>query len=600
MRHLSTIYKSEEDLLEIRKEIGSHPPQQILIQVYCGTANEEKVTSLRSRLLKIFPGASIIGASSAGEICNAQVQKNSVVISVSLFDFTRVKTVLIQQNDDLVVAGESMAAALEEDPPEAVIVFGCGLKNGKLTNSLPFLKALHKKLGNVVIAGGQAGEGEVHNDNVFVFTEQGHAEEGFVGAALSGDKLCIHTDYNLGWVPIGKTMTVTRAEGNRLYSIDNIPAARLYTKYLGIEPDPFSVYYINNFPLMTTRGSLQTTNAISVVNQDGSFELVNGVRTGDQVRFSFCDVALQEESSKQLNQILADYAPEAIFVYSCASRMELFGDDVNTDMEALKCCDNTAGFFAFGEYFTQRCKRTYFLQQTMTVLALSESDSCRVSKLDTKTVEFLSPGANSRRFQLLKALSNLVSSTTQELESMNQQLAEQAQKDGLTGLANRRLFDENLLKKIKEHSRSETAMTLVLMDVDFFKQFNDIYGHVAGDACLRGIAQVLNRNVKRNSDLAFRYGGEEFGCLLSFTNHTDALKVAESIRAGVESIKISHEKSLVNQYVTISLGVLTVVNPEYSMSPEKLISVCDDLLYKAKREGRNRVVAQEFGQGDFC
>ena len=263
-------------------------------------------------------------------------------------------------------------------------------------------------------------------------------------------------------------------------------------------------------------------------------------------------------------------------------------------MESLKDCENGVGFFTFGEYFTESCKRPHFLQQTMTVLALSETDNCPIQNPVNKQIELTTPRSDSRRFQLLKALSNLIISTTQELESTNQQLADQANKDGLTGLANRRLFDNTILDRLKEHSRASSIISLILLDVDFFKQFNDTYGHVVGDSCLRGIAQVLKKNVKRTSDMSFRYGGEEFGCILSFTDHEKALMIANNIREGVENLAIPHENSEVNECVTVSIGVLTVVNPPHSLSPDHLISACDDLLYTAKTEGRNRMVGKEF------
>ncbi len=592
MRHLSTVYQGEEDLLRIHNVIASHPPQQTLMQVFCGTSDMDEVRLLRSRLVKLFPGISIIGASSMGEIVDARLMKHSTVISVSMFDHARVKTAFIDQNNDLKVAGRTMGAAFEQSPPDVLIVFGCGIKNNSFINNSPFLRELHSVIGEVALAGGLAAGYEAHESRTFVFTDQGFIEEGFVAAALSGSKLCSYTAYTLGWVPIGKTMTVTHAEGNRLYAIDGIPVREIYNHYLGLDFDPSTIYFLNHFPLMTEKDSIGTTNPISAINQDGSFELIQEIRTGEQVRFSFCDVVLQEESAKNLNKVLAEYEPEVIFVYSCAFRMEIFGDDITVDMEALTCSNHSVGFFTFGEYFTEpgRCPR--FFQQTMTVLALSESDSCQIKSHANPPITVNIAKADSRRLQILKVLSHLVSSTTQELETTNQELAEQANKDGLTGLANRRLFDQVLLHRLNEHRRSKGTLSLILIDVDFFKQFNDLYGHVSGDDCLRALAQVLKKTVKRTSDLAFRYGGEEFGCILSFTDHAGALAVAGTIRRSVECLKIPHERSTVNEYVTVSIGVVTVENPSNNLSSQELINDCDLLLYQAKKGGRNRIVGQ--------
>ena len=391
-------------------------------------------------------------------------------------------------------------------------------------------------------------------------------------------------------------MTVTDAEENRLYSIDGMAADVIYKHYLGIESGTSTQYFINNFPLMTECNAIRTTNPISAVHEDGSLELIQGIRTGEQVQFSLCDISLQEKGAKQLSRTLRRHEPEAVFIYTCVYRMEIFGEDIVVDMEAFKCCKKAAGFFTFGEYFTEPGSPPLYFQQTMTVLALSES---RVSKADAP---FTQPAADSpendaRRLQILRALSHLVTSTSQELESMNQRLTEQANKDGLTKLSNRRTFDETLRIRIKDHRRSVASMSLILLDVDYFKRFNDHYGHVAGDDCLRGIAQVLRKKTRRMTDMPFRYGGEEFACILSFTDHEGAMEVAKSIRAGVERLKIPHEESKVSEYVTASLGVLTVC-PHEELSPVNLISACDNLLYEAKSLGRNQIVGKKYCTGD--
>ncbi|WP_319780657.1 diguanylate cyclase [Maridesulfovibrio sp.] len=592
MRHFCIDFKGNEDLLRLQKKIASHPPDQILIQVFCGTSDQEKITLLRSKLTEFFPGTAIIGASSAGEIINAQVTKHSIVISISLFNHTKVKTSLVDQNDDLKAAGLTMGTALEKSSPKAVIAFGCGLKNGNFLSDLPFLKALSKKLGRIPLAGGQAGGYDEQNSTVYVFTEKGFTTEGFVAASLSGPKLCIYTAYDLGWVPIGKKMTVTHSKNSRLYSIDDKPANEIYRYYLGIESDPSSLYLANNFPLMVTRGNkgdIRTTNPIAAVNRDGSFELMQKLHTGEQVQFSFYDVSLLEESALKLKQYIKASDPGVTFVYTCISRKELFGDDINIDMDALKSCNHSAGFFTFGEYYTTQDQEPNFFQQTMTILALSESDSCNTNIRHKELDNSSRSEKDLKRFQLQKVLSHLVASTTRELKAANQVLAEQANKDGLTGLFNRRLFDTTMLAKIKEHSRAGADISLILIDIDYFKQFNDIYGHVAGDDCLRAVGHAIQEALNRPSDMAFRYGGEEFGCILSFTGQEGALTVAQNIRANVDELAIPHEGSDVNDFLTISIGVLTV-NASRNIKPQEVVTACDELLYKAKNGGRNITV----------
>jgi len=165
-----------------------------------------------------------------------------------------------------------------------------------------------------------------------------------------------------------------------------------------------------------------------------------------------------------------------------------------------------------------------------------------------------------------------------------------AKTDGLTGISNRRLFDEMLETEISRMHRSGGPLSLLILDVDHFKAFNDTYGHMAGDECLKRIAEVLLKNINRASDLAARYGGEEFVGILPETDYVGARSLAEQIRSDVESLKILHKSSSTADHVTVSLGVVTLNGSEIQ-SPAHLIDLADQKLYRAKSEGRNRVVS---------
>ncbi len=159
--------------------------------------------------------------------------------------------------------------------------------------------------------------------------------------------------------------------------------------------------------------------------------------------------------------------------------------------------------------------------------------------------------------------------------------------DSLTGLANRRYFDEALRKEISRIKRSGAPLSLIMFDVDYFKRFNDTYGHIAGDNCLRQIGSTLKSFIKREYDIVARYGGEEFVIILPETKLEGALLLAEKIRILIETLGIIHEKSEASNYITVSLGVVTayITNLE---KPEDLIAKADEAMYKAKNMGRNK------------
>ncbi|RJO74042.1 MAG: diguanylate cyclase [Myxococcales bacterium] len=161
-------------------------------------------------------------------------------------------------------------------------------------------------------------------------------------------------------------------------------------------------------------------------------------------------------------------------------------------------------------------------------------------------------------------------------------------RDGLTGVANRRMFDEFLEKEWRRNMRTQTPLSLIMFDIDFFKRYNDGYGHQAGDECLKAVAGVIKNLPRRPGDLSARYGGEEFAIILSGTDHNNSMKIAENVRHGVEGLNLLHEYSQAAHCVTISIGVAAMI-PTRRDNVGHLIERADEALYEAKRKGRNRV-----------
>ncbi|MDJ1179725.1 diguanylate cyclase [Roseofilum sp. BLCC_M91] len=174
------------------------------------------------------------------------------------------------------------------------------------------------------------------------------------------------------------------------------------------------------------------------------------------------------------------------------------------------------------------------------------------------------------------------------LEQANLELSNQANVDGLTQIANRRYFDQYLAEQWQQLKVEQQPLALILADVDYFKLYNDNYGHQAGDRCLIKVAQTLSQQLPTAESLAARYGGEEFGIILPQTSLEQARQVAETIRQVIHQLKLDHAYSQVSSSVTLSLGVSAVI-PGDSQSPEQLIAQADRALYQAKEKGRDRL-----------
>ncbi|MGI6150521.1 MAG: diguanylate cyclase [Christensenellales bacterium] len=202
-----------------------------------------------------------------------------------------------------------------------------------------------------------------------------------------------------------------------------------------------------------------------------------------------------------------------------------------------------------------------------------------------------------QRTEDLKKSNEQIEQQKVELEIANQTLQKLSYKDQLSGVWNRRKYDQMIEKEWRRCLRHQRPIAILLVDIDFFKEFNDSYGHMAGDTCLVQIGEVLNHSLNRSTDMVARYGGDEFVVLLPETEKEEAMRTAEMLRQKVEALRIPHASSTVSDYVTVTIGVTSLV-PNQDLGHADLFGFTDKALYEAKSEGKNQVkfcceVAQE-------
>ncbi|RUT33549.1 diguanylate cyclase [Paenibacillus zeisoli] len=198
----------------------------------------------------------------------------------------------------------------------------------------------------------------------------------------------------------------------------------------------------------------------------------------------------------------------------------------------------------------------------------------------------------------LTDLANSFNAMTESLRSVidsNQLLHQLSHRDGLTGIANRRCYDESLEQAWSLSSAGSRPISLILFDIDYFKRFNDIYGHQAGDLCLKQVAEVLQEQVRESGGLAARYGGEEFAVLLPDRTSEEALQLAGLFQHTLADQHIPHKGSDISEYVTVSIGISTLTASD-GEAPDDLVIEADKALYQAKENGRNRICIYEHDQ----
>lgn len=179
--------------------------------------------------------------------------------------------------------------------------------------------------------------------------------------------------------------------------------------------------------------------------------------------------------------------------------------------------------------------------------------------------------------------------TTSKLKRANKKLENLSYSDVLTGLHNRRYFNYIYERELRRAKRAKSFVSFMMLDVDYFKQYNDTYGHIEGDAALKSVAKVLKDRLKRPSDYIFRLGGEEFGVLLIDTDESNSAKIAEELCESLRQREILHEGSKVSSFLTISIGVVCCIADD-SLDNEVLLSKADETLYRAKEAGRDRYI----------
>jgi diguanylate cyclase (GGDEF)-like protein/PAS domain S-box-containing protein len=306
-----------------------------------------------------------------------------------------------------------------------------------------------------------------------------------------------------------------------------------------------------------------------------------------------------EEYRNQLQQIY-EFAPVGIYKANMKGEFIL----ANSELAWMLGYDSTEVLISkrkknFYNIFTDPIKTTEFKEY------LKETDEvnrfrCELNKKNGGSLWTLSYAKivrdkNSRKSGFNGFVIDISDTIRAEnaLKDANTQLMFLSVQDGLTKIPNRRKFDEFLANEWARHKRDKNELTVIICDIDFFKFYNDTYGHQEGDDCLIKVAQAINDSVFRPGDLAARYGGEEFALVLPQTDAKGALKVAENLNECIENLRLEHRGSSVAEYVTLSVGASSTI-PNKDTSFEDLLVRADEALYEAKRTGRNKAIYKPF------
>ena len=376
MKSINTYYTGKKELISFIDDAKIQNTSSLLIQVFSALTDRSFIETLLSELTDLFPDAVIIGSTTDGEIMNGKVSSGKVVLNFTQFEKTTLKASAIEHSKDGYFSGQYLAKELIEDDTKLLIAFVDGLH----TNGEAFLSGIDSVNDEIIVTGGHAGDNSQFKETL-VFTKEHIYSQGAVAVSLSSKHLHIHTDYRFNWHPIGNELTITKAEGNRVYTIDGKSAVDTYAHYLG-EGIAKGLPSIGiEFPLIVNRNGVDVSRAaIAKVTQDGSLIVGGNLYTGEKVRIGYGDAKEILSKSQKIVENTSKEPSEAIFVYSCSTRKYFMDEEVESETLPLQAIAPVAGFFTYGEFFTSDKKELF--NQTMTLVSLSESDT--VHKVNTK------------------------------------------------------------------------------------------------------------------------------------------------------------------------------------------------------------------------
>ena len=515
MKSFNTIYTNESELKQFIQD--NNIKNNVLIQIFTGILDKEKIKNLISFLKKTIPNVKIIGTSTDGEIIDGKVTQNKIIINFNIFNSTTFQTAILKKTDKSYNLGQKIAQKLITPKTKLLITFTDGLT----VNGENYLKGI-ESISNVIIAGGLAGDNGEFKET-FVFNENEILSNACVAVSLNSDILKINTEYGFNWEGIGKIMTITKAKENIVYEIDGKTPVEIYKHYFGKEVASDIVKIGVEFPLIIKRNNINIARAVIGQNEDGSLMFAGNVNVGDKVQFGYGNIeSIIKKDETLFNQII-DFDIESIFIYSCMARRRFLGNMISTEIEPFGKIASTSGFFTYGEFFSAQ-KHLNLLNQTMTILTMSESHTTNTKKINKPKIQI-----NKNELLSLKALTNLVQATSKELMELNNSLENIVKQktaqlraknleleytyyhDSLTDLPNKFLLEKDL--------KENQSFGSLLIDIKHFSSINDMYGEIIGDKVLKEFSKKL-KIVAQNYDCdLYRLGSDQF--IIINYNETD-------------------------------------------------------------------------------
>ncbi len=554
--------------------------RSILVQIFAADGDPARLAAVARTVRDRLPQAVVIGATTVGEVLDGRTVIGTTTIALSFFDSTILSAVALDcPPGDEYAAGWRLGQAAAAVPDAAgILLFATPLS----IDAAVLLRGLARGGCDLPVFGGGAGDYAASGHSLISFGTDVFAH-GAVAVVLSGPGLSIEARTYLGWQPLSRPMTVTDVDGMLVRTIDDAPAFDVYRRYLGLTTAENFFLNALEFPFLTERGAQVLARVPVAVEDGGALRFVADIAPGETFRLGYGNPSLIVDDARGIRDVMADFVPDAVFLYTCGCRRFLMQDDTDLETRPFQTVAPTAGFYTYGEFFG-RGGDLHLLNSAMVAVGLREGPSGPRSVADAERPAAAPGGVHdlyaNQHARVVSRLVHFIGAVTDELNASNAELRLQSTTDRLTRVYNRRRLEQMLAEAMDRATASGDELAVVLVDIDHFKQVNDTHGHPAGDAVIVHLVDVI-REALRGADIFGRWGGEEFLLILPETGAVSAVAIAEGLRE-----RIAGSTFPLIDRKTASFGV---AGHRPGDTVASLLARADQALYQAKRAGRNRV-----------
>ena len=545
--------------------------QSLLVEMYGVNIDTREFLWNAKQVQKKFPKAHIIGGASDAVISGGNGKGEGLSLTFVKFEATEIDlfTMLVEENETTPAKDICLNWLNKRHDLVALHVLAIGHVNAAL-------RIFDDKI-TVPVFGGLLGNTDYGKKNGYLYVDGEFLDHAILVVALCSQKLSVRVEKSSGWQALGPTMTVTGLKDPyTIAELDGQNISKIYDHYIGTIEDELFIVKSLSFPLMLHKhGELIERHPFNC-NADGSFDFGASFHPGDRVQLGYGnpDKVIQAVQKMQLG--MADFQPQGLFLSDCLARWFLLEGKMDSELKNCRQMAPSFGFYGYGEIM-RRHNNMQMYNMTLVLAGLKEESTGSRSY-----VQFLPdhiPMTRNQRF--LTHLVHLIDTTTSELEALNERLNHLANTDALTGLYNKGQLEDLLARALSSRERKARNFSLMMIDLDDFKNVNDHFGHDIGDYVLKSLSTVIKAQ-KRSTDVAGRWGGDEFMMMMETDGH-GAKRVAERIKKSLALYALPD-----GNHITLSIGIAAALPGD---TPETLFKRADQALYLAKNTlGKNAII----------